>query len=129
MVKFNPRFLLLTIVLFAVEVFLALFVHDQFFRPFFGDVLVVVLIYCFLRIFWANRSPGLVIGVCIFAFAVEFIQLFDPIGRFGLTGYPILSVVVGRTFSWLDLLAYLAGSLANAWLLKREASPPFRKTA
>ena len=126
--KFNPRYLLLTIAIFAVEVFLALFVHDRFFRPFFGDVLVVVLIYCFLRIFWANRSLKLVLGVCVFAFGVEFIQLFDPIGRFGLTGYTTLSVVVGRTFSWLDLLAYLAGSLANAWLLKREASPSFRIT-
>jgi uncharacterized membrane protein YfcA len=109
---------MLTIGLFAVEVFLALFVHDRFFRPFFGDVLVVVLIYCFLRVFWDNRSLKLVVAVCLFAFAVEFVQFFDPIGRFGLADYTVLSVVVGRTFSRLDLLAYSVGSVANAWLAK-----------
>ncbi len=116
--RFSGRFALLTFGLFAVELFLALFVHDRFFRPFFGDVLVVVLIYSFLRIFWDNRSLKLVVGVCLFAFGVEFVQFFDPIGRFGLAEHTVLSVVVGRTFSWLDLLAYLMGSLANGWLAR-----------
>jgi DNA integrity scanning protein DisA with diadenylate cyclase activity len=115
----NWTYLGVTVVLFCVEVSLALFVRDDFFRPFVGDVLVVVLIYSFLRIFWQQRSSKLVVGVCIFAFLVEFVQMFDPIGQFGLQDYTVLSVVVGRTFSWLDLVAYLVGSGVNFWLLKR----------
>ena len=44
-------YLLATIVLIAVEVLIALFVHDNFVRPYIGDVIVVVVIYCFVRIF------------------------------------------------------------------------------
>lgn len=120
MTKLNTSYAGLTVWLFAVEVFLALYVRDDFFRPFVGDALVVVLIYCFLRIFRDNRTTRLVWGVCLFAFIVEFIQYFDPIGHFGLSGNRFLSIVVGRTFSWLDLLAYLAGTGFNLWLVRRE---------
>ena len=41
----------LTFVLLAVEVLIALFVHDNFIRPYIGDVLVTVLVCAFLRIF------------------------------------------------------------------------------
>lgn len=111
--KLNPKFLLLALGLFFVEVFLALFVRDPFFRPIMGDVLVVVLIYAFLRSFWANTSKALVWGVCVFAYTVEFIQYFDPIGYFGLQDYRVLSIVVGRTFTWVDLVAYTVGTLVN----------------
>ena len=115
--KPNWRYAGLTVVLFLVELGLALFVRDDFFRPFVGDVLVVVLIYSFLRIFLQNRSYRLVVAVCGFAFLVEFIQMFDPIGLFQLQKYKVLSIVVGRTFSRLDLLAYVVGSGLNALLL------------
>ena len=37
-------------VIFAIEVCIALFVRDSFIRPYGGDLLVTVLICCFLRI-------------------------------------------------------------------------------
>ena len=37
--------------LFIVETLIALFVRDAFIRPYMGDILVVILIYCFVRIF------------------------------------------------------------------------------
>lgn len=39
------------IVLLAVEIFIALFVHDSVVRPYIGDVLVVIVLYFFVRIF------------------------------------------------------------------------------
>ncbi len=111
--KLSPKFLILALGLFFVEVFLAMFVRDPFFRPIMGDVLVVILIYAVLRSFWNNTSKVLVMGVCAFAYTVEFIQYFDPIGHFGLQDYTILSIVVGRTFTWVDLVAYTIGSLIN----------------
>ena len=39
------------VIIFLVEVCIALFVRDRFIRPYVGDMLVVVLIYTFLRIF------------------------------------------------------------------------------
>lgn len=114
--KLNFKYFTLTAIIFLVEVYLALYVRDQIFRPFVGDLLVVVLIYCSLRFFWDEQSKKLILAVCLFAFTIEFIQYFDPIGHFGLAHHKTLSIVVGRTFSWLDLLAYSVGSLANLGL-------------
>ena len=43
MLRFNKTYFLLTILLFCTEVIIALFVHDNFIRPYFGDVLVVIV--------------------------------------------------------------------------------------
>ena len=50
------RFLLLTALLFLTELFIGAFVHDRLIRPYVGDMLVVVLIYTFLRIFIPRAS-------------------------------------------------------------------------
>ena len=39
------------LVIFCIEVFIALYVRDSFVRPYMGDALVVVLVYSFVRIF------------------------------------------------------------------------------
>ena len=56
MLTFNLKFFLLALLLFIVEVMIALFVHDNFVRPYVGDYLVVMLIYCAVRTF-LNASP------------------------------------------------------------------------
>ena len=116
--KFSPSYLALTLLLFAVEVFIGLYVRDSFIRPFVGDMLVVVLLYCFLRVFWSDSSIRPIVLVCAWAFLVEFSQYFDPVGVLGLEGNRIISTLWGRTFSWLDLLAYLVGSAVNYKLRK-----------
>ena len=50
----NSRYILLTLLLLAIEIAIAVFVHDQFIRPFFGDFLAVIFVYCGLRIFRQN---------------------------------------------------------------------------
>ena len=44
-----------TVILLLIEVLIALYVHDAFVRPYIGDVLVVVVIYTFIRIFVPER--------------------------------------------------------------------------
>ena len=44
-----------TFILLIIEVLIALFVHDAFIRPYIGDVLVVIVIYTFVRIFIQER--------------------------------------------------------------------------
>ena len=48
---FKPKYLLLCVFIFCIEVLIAKYMHDQVIRPFGGDVLVVVLIYAFIRSF------------------------------------------------------------------------------
>lgn len=39
------------LLLFLTEVYIALYVHDDFIRPYIGDMLVTMLICCFCRMF------------------------------------------------------------------------------
>ena len=41
---FNKIYFRLTVILFLIEVAIALFIKDRFIRPYLGDVLVVMLI-------------------------------------------------------------------------------------
>ena len=47
--RFNGVAFIIFVALFIVEVVIAVFVNDQFIRPILGDVLVVILIFFFLR--------------------------------------------------------------------------------
>lgn len=108
---FNVKYLLLAAFLFALEICIALFVTDSIVRPFVGDVLVVALIYCFLRIFLRIAYWKAALGVLAFACTIEILQYFDYVARLGLENNRVLSVALGRTFEWLDFAAYLAGFL------------------
>jgi hypothetical protein len=111
MISFNAKYLLLTIFLFVTETVIALFIKDTIIRPFIGDVLVVMLVYCFLRIFLNADYRKISIGVLLFAFTIETLQYFDYVKLLGLENNRVLSVAMGRTFEWLDFVAYFVGFL------------------
>ena len=124
MLQFNRTYFAFTVFLFLLETAIALFVHDNFIRPYFGDFLVVMLLYCFLKSFinvsvWA--AAGLVL---LFSFAIETAQYFNMVEKLGLEHYKIAKVVLGNSFAWMDLLAYVLGILAvisiEKFTLKRE---------
>jgi hypothetical protein len=80
------RYALAALVLFAIEVFIALFVRDAFIRPYVGDVLAVMLVYCALRaIFPIGVAEGAVAALGL-AFAIETAQAFGLIGALGWRG-------------------------------------------
>ncbi len=108
---FNLKYSFLTLTLFAIEILIALFVNDQFVRPFVGDALVVVLIYCFLRIFLDVSYLKAAFAVFLFAALIEILQYFDYVKLLGLENNRVLSAALGRTFEWLDFVAYFGGFL------------------
>ncbi len=85
--------------------------NDAFIRPFGGDVLVVVLIYAFLRIFLKTNYKKLALGVLIFSFIIEFLQALRYVNWLGLQDSKFWSIVLGTYFSVYDLLAYFVGYL------------------
>jgi len=97
--------------LFAIEVYIALRVRDKFFRPYFGDVLVTMLIGCLIRIIEPEKIKGLSIYVFIFVLLVELTQLIDIVGILSLESNRFLSVLVGRTFSFVDIICYFVGCI------------------
>jgi hypothetical protein len=104
----NIKYLIFTLVLLSIEIFIAVFVHDQFIRPFFGDFLAVIFVYGGLCIFFQNSTKIATISLII-AFCIEILQYFKFIEITGLIKYKILAVVIGNSFSWLDILAYSFG--------------------
>ena len=97
-------------VIFAIEVCIALFVRDSFIRPYGRDVLVTVLICCFLRIFLPHGVKLLPLYVFLFALAVEIGQYFDFVTLLGLGDSRFFRILLGSTFSFADVVCYGAGS-------------------
>ena len=46
---FRPAYAFATLIIFLIEVLIALYVRDAFVRPFGGDILAVILVYTGLR--------------------------------------------------------------------------------
>lgn len=105
----RKKYLAAFLILFAVEVFIALFVHDPVIRPYGGDVLVTVLICCFVRIFAPQKLRLLPAWVFLFSAAVEIGQYFDFVALLGLGEIRFFRVLLGNTFSVSDLFCYAFG--------------------
>nr|WP_238486413.1 DUF2809 domain-containing protein [Motilimonas eburnea] len=109
---FSKAHFVCSTVLFAVLAYIALFVNDQFVRPFLGDVIVVVWLYTVLKSFLLIKSSWLAHFVLLFSYAVEVAQYFKLVSLLGLEHIKAVRIIFGATFDWLDLLAYTLG-----WLL------------
>ena len=107
---FNRHYFYSTVLLFLIEVYIAVFIEDRFIRPFVGDVLVVILIYCFVKSFWKVRSNIAAVSVFIFACAIEGLQYLNLIDKLGLRQDKLLVIIFGSTFDWNDILAYALGT-------------------
>jgi hypothetical protein len=118
MLRFHPFYFILTILFLIIEIIIAVYVNDRFIRPFLGDMLVVILIYCFVRTFLkvgVKRTIILVLGI---AFTVEALQYFDFIKLLGLQNSTPAKIILGNTFSFEDLGMYLLGGVL-IWVAER----------
>ena len=109
MLTFNKNYFGLAILIFFIEVLIALYVHDDFVRPYLGDVLVVILIYCFIKSFLILPALTVAIIVLIFSFTIEWLQFLNIVEKLDLEKSGIARTIIGTSFSWIDLLTYIAG--------------------
>lgn len=105
------QYLLLFLAVLFAEVLIALFVHDRLIRPYIGDVLVVVVIYCFIRILIPEGFAILPVIVFIFAAAVEVLQYFHLVERLGFADNPFMRILIGSVFDVKDIVCYGAGCI------------------
>ena len=106
---FRVKYFVAFLFLFFIEFFISKYFTDTFIRPFIGDVLVVILIYCFLNAFINFDRKKIAFGVLIFACVIEVLQAFHFVELLGLSNNHIASIVLGSTFDWKDILAYVIG--------------------
>ncbi|MGM9509714.1 DUF2809 domain-containing protein [Larkinella sp. GY13] len=116
MLKFRPPYFIITLLLFITEVLIALFLHDEIIRPYVGDFLVVILIYCFLRSFLNIPVLPTALFVFVFSYALEVLQYFNLVELLGLQQYKLARIVIGTSFEWIDLLAYTLGVIFIVYL-------------
>ena len=112
MFAFQKRYLILTIFLLLVEVLIALFINDTFVRPYIGDLLVVVLLYCFLRTFINLPALAIALMALLFAYFIETLQYVDFISSSGLQNSRLARILLGNSFDWGDMLAYTLGIIS-----------------
>lgn len=110
MLFFNRRYFLLTVFLFFILVFIAAFVRDRFVRPYFGDYLVVIFLYCFARAFFSLSPLKAAVGVLLFSYLIELLQYFHILQILGLDDVELARVILGNGFEWWDLVAYTLGA-------------------
>jgi hypothetical protein len=100
---------LLALLLFGIEVLIALYLHDRIIRPYIGDLLVVILIYCCVKALVNTPVFATALGVLLFAYAVETLQYFHVVDLLGLGHSKLARVIIGSSFEWMDMLAYTLG--------------------
>ncbi len=123
MLTFNKNYFGVAILIFFIEILIALYVNDSIVRPYFGDVLVVILMYCFLKSFLQLSVLTVSIAVLLFSFTIEFLQYLNIVATLALEKSKIARTVIGTSFSWIDLLTYIIGitivlGVEKYWLKK-----------
>jgi Protein of unknown function (DUF2809) len=106
---FNKNYFLLTILLFAIEICIAKYIEDDIIRPYIGDMLVVILIYCFVKSFVTTKIIPTAIAVLLFSYFIEALQYFKIVEVLGLQEYKMARIIIGTFFSWVDILMYTIG--------------------
>lgn len=110
MIKFNAKYFYLAISLFLIEASIAIFLDNRIIRSLVGNILVVVLIYCFVKAFWQIRPVTVALGVFAFACFIEGLQYLQLIDRLRLRDNRLIATVLGTTFDSKDILAHAIGA-------------------
>lgn len=116
--RFDLKSFILFCIIFLIEVLIAKFINDSFIRPYAGDILVVILIYYFIKAFIDTKSIYIVIGTVFFAYLVEVGQYFHIADILGVEN-KILRIMIGSSFSWGDIVCYTIGGII-CYLLNKD---------
>lgn len=112
------------ICIFMIELYIGIFVKDRYIRPYFGDILVIPLIYSFFNIFFNNNHKKLLLRVVIFAIFIEILQYFKLVELLNIKN-KILRIIIGTTYDLSDIICYIAGGILTyliVLIIKRKRS-------
>lgn len=105
-IAYGLTFFLLTV----TEVLIGMFVHDSFVRPYLGDVIIVIVLYSFVRIFMPENFTYLPAVIFIFAVGVELLQGLNIADRLGIQSQ-LLRTIIGTVCDIRDIYCYAAGCI------------------
>lgn len=99
-----------TMLIFLIELLIALYVRDQWIRPYAGDILAVILVYFGLKTLWPSFEKAAAVAFLVGA-AIEMAQGIHILKHLGLENNRYLRIILGSTFDWQDLACYFIGML------------------
>ena len=91
---FNRNYFLCAGILLITEFAIAIYAHDAIIRPYGGDFLVVILLYCIVHAFFNVNILPSVISVLFFAYAVETLQYFHFVNALGLGKNMVARIII-----------------------------------
>ncbi|MCQ4794840.1 DUF2809 domain-containing protein [Anaerofustis stercorihominis] len=103
------KYLISAIIIIVTEVFIAFYVHDNFIRPYAGDILVVFVLYFLYKTLFPKKNKNLPIYIFIFSVIVEILQGINIIDILGLGDITFFRILLGTNFDIKDILCYLVG--------------------
>ena len=126
--RFQKQYFIVAVLLFIIEVLIAAYVHDKIVRPYVGDFLVVILLYCFVKSFWNGSTLLTGVSVLLFSYLIEISQYFHLVNLLGLQKSRLATIVLGSSFEWIDLIAYTVGIAVVIFIEKnREAASSLKE--
>jgi hypothetical protein len=121
--RFDLRYFFSALMLFGAELFIGFCMHDRVVRPYGGDFLVVILLYCMVRSFWDGPILATALSVLLFAYLIEVSQYFRLADHLGLKAHSLARILLGSDFSWVDMLAYTLGIFLVVSIERRIRGP------
>lgn len=110
MLCFRKGYFLTACGLLLLEIFIALYMHDRFIRPYAGDFLATIFVYCLLRSIVRASAGQLVVVALAFSYLIEGMQYINLLDRLDWHSRAA-RVIFGSHFEWSDMLAYTLGAL------------------
>lgn len=109
--RINIKYILAFTILLITETIIALFINDAIIRPYIGDVLVIILMYTFIRGVIQKPLKFLPVYLFLFACVVEIAQYYHIADILNFQKNKVVSTITGTSFDLKDILCYLIGAL------------------
>ncbi|OPJ62582.1 DUF2809 domain-containing protein [Clostridium oryzae] len=85
------KYLIVFATFMCIETVIAIYVHDAFIRPYVGDMLVVMVLYCAVRVIIPNKNKLIPLWIFLFAAFVECLQYFKLVQILGVEDNTLLA--------------------------------------
>lgn len=109
--RIKQKYMLVFLILLLTEIIIALYIKDAIIRPYVGDILVLVLMYTFIR--GLVRKPIRFLPVYLFFFAsiIELGQYYHIVEKLHVQNNKLISTILGTSFDIKDILCYLISTV------------------
>ena len=121
MLRFHLSYFLVALALVGLDLLVINHVHDAVIRPYGGDFIWGIFLFCLVRSFLKLPVGPLVLGVFVFCCFEEVLQYFHFADWLGFTQPSLMRTLIGTTFSWVEILIYGLG-LGVVFVLEKKSS-------